>query len=234
MPRPLGCYERLYGLKSELSEGRWYLRLPSGERVIWDDGAAKDFETQLARPDVQDQFAVPYKTGPQRREPGIDHDPGRVRVTAILAAIFPVQVDKIEQLTWVSWFGTRLHVHRLIAPALERVRGRIEAAIAKNPSLRPWLDRPGGAYVYRPIAGTDRLSAHSFGIAIDIDPKRCEYWRWDHNLQGNSQKPFLRPIPAALVEAFESEGFIWGGRWYHYDTMHFEYRPELLDPACQP
>jgi hypothetical protein len=23
-------------------------------------------------------------------------------------------------------------------------------------------------------------------------------------------------------------GFIWGGYWYHYDTMHFEYRPELL------
>ncbi|MDP3291618.1 MAG: M15 family metallopeptidase, partial [Sulfuricurvum sp.] len=27
-------------------------------------------------------------------------------------------------------------------------------------------------------------------------------------------------------------GFIWGGRWYHYDTMHFEYRPELLASSC--
>ena len=27
---------------------------------------------------------------------------------------------------------------------------------------------------------------------------------------------------------FEKHGFIWGGRWYHYDTMHFEYRPELV------
>ncbi|NUM57423.1 MAG: M15 family metallopeptidase, partial [Bdellovibrionaceae bacterium] len=27
---------------------------------------------------------------------------------------------------------------------------------------------------------------------------------------------------------FESEGFIWGGKWNHYDTMHFEYRPELF------
>ena len=34
--------------------------------------------------------------------------------------------------------------------------------------------------------------------------------------------------PQAIVDAFEAEGFIWGGRWYHYDTMHFEYRPELL------
>jgi D-alanyl-D-alanine carboxypeptidase len=39
-------------------------------------------------------------------------------------------------------------------------------------------------------------------------------------------------VPAAIVHVFEHNGFIWGGRWYHYDTMHFEYRPELLDPDC--
>ena len=26
----------------------------------------------------------------------------------------------------------------------------------------------------------------------------------------------------------ERHGFIWGGKWYHYDTLHFEYRPGLL------
>jgi hypothetical protein len=35
-------------------------------------------------------------------------------------------------------------------------------------------------------------------------------------------------IPLELVAIFEKHGFIWGGKWYHYDTMHFEYRPELL------
>jgi len=30
------------------------------------------------------------------------------------------------------------------------------------------------------------------------------------------------------VAVFERHGFIWGGKWFHYDTMHFEYRPELL------
>jgi hypothetical protein len=33
------------------------------------------------------------------------------------------------------------------------------------------------------------------------------------------------------VEVFERHGFIWGGKWNHYDTMHFEYRPELLPPS---
>ena len=40
-------------------------------------------------------------------------------------------------------------------------------------------------------------------------------------------------IPQEIVDAFEAEGFIWGGRWAHYDTMHFEYRPELLSPLCR-
>ena len=40
-------------------------------------------------------------------------------------------------------------------------------------------------------------------------------------------------IPQAIVDAFEAEGFAWGGRWYHYDTMHFEWRPELRDPRCR-
>ena len=40
---------------------------------------------------------------------------------------------------------------------------------------------------------------------------------------------FKNKIPKEVVDIFERYGFIWGGRWYHYDTMHFEYRPELFD-----
>ena len=34
--------------------------------------------------------------------------------------------------------------------------------------------------------------------------------------------------PQEIVELFEKHGFIWGGKWSHFDLMHFEYRPELL------
>jgi hypothetical protein len=44
---------------------------------------------------------------------------------------------------------------------------------------------------------------------------------------------FVNRIPLEIVAIFERHGFIWGGKWSHYDTMHFEYRPELLD-AGQP
>ena len=39
-------------------------------------------------------------------------------------------------------------------------------------------------------------------------------------------------FPMSVVTAFEAQGFIWGGKWYHFDTMHFEYRPELLHARC--
>ena len=35
-------------------------------------------------------------------------------------------------------------------------------------------------------------------------------------------------IPAEIIQVFERHGFISGARWYHFDTMHFEFRPELL------
>ena len=35
-------------------------------------------------------------------------------------------------------------------------------------------------------------------------------------------------MPEEIVTIFEKHGFIWGGKWYHFDTMHFEFRPELL------
>ncbi|MDR1839603.1 MAG: M15 family metallopeptidase, partial [Treponema sp.] len=34
--------------------------------------------------------------------------------------------------------------------------------------------------------------------------------------------------PQKVIKIFETYGFIWGGKWLFFDTMHFEYRPEIL------
>jgi len=34
--------------------------------------------------------------------------------------------------------------------------------------------------------------------------------------------------PDIVIDIFEKEGFIWGGKWTVWDNMHFEYRPELI------
>ena len=34
--------------------------------------------------------------------------------------------------------------------------------------------------------------------------------------------------PEEVISIFESEGFIWGGKWDIWDNIHFEYHPEIL------
>ena len=67
---------------------------------------------------------------------------------------------------------------------------------------------------------------HSFGNAIDINIKFSNYWLNDLKAKGHLN--YKNVIPLEIVKIFEKHGFIWGGKWYHYDTIHFEYRPELL------
>ena len=73
------------------------------------------------------------------------------------------------------------------------------------------------------------MSMHSFGLAIDLNVSKANYWKWD--LKNNSKEYSLNyrnKFPQEIILIFEKYGFIWGGKWKHYDTMHFEYRPELL------
>ena len=52
--------------------------------------------------------------------------------------------------------------------------------------------------------------------------------------EGQPGIPYRNQMPLALVTIFERHGWIWCGRWYHSDTMHFEYRPELTGSlACE-
>ena len=132
----------------------------------------------------------------------------------------------------MEFLGQRILVHSRIVGPLTRVEDRLRLLVAAHPELRQAILPLGGAFARRKIAGTDRTSAHSYGIALDINPKRSDYWRWRPQQDLPKGARSDRMPAQSIVDAFEQEGFIWGGRWYHFDTMHFEYRPELLDPAC--
>jgi hypothetical protein len=218
-PAPLKCVERLYGGKAVEDGGRWFLALPDGTRLPWDDGTDKTFDQKLDAPDLEDMFSQPYRAGAIRPITVENEDPGRIRVDALFKLAYPN-----AGLQKGSFLGNGVRVQQKIAPALERVAKRL----ASDPKLKPFLSALGGTYNDRVIAGTERKSAHAYGVAIDINPKLSDYWRWSKGGKWKNQ------IPQPIVDAFEAEGFIWGGRWYHFDSMHFEYRPELLDPACRP
>ena len=71
---------------------------------------------------------------------------------------------------------------------------------------------------------------YGFGIAIDIAAAHSHYWlRAKPGAGGHIT--YKNEIPQEIVRTFEAHGFIRGGKWYHYDTMHFEYQPELIGAA---
>lgn len=137
----------------------------------------------------------------------------------------------------LDFLGTKVNVHELCAPALERVAGQIAAAAKASPEVKAFVDSIGsvGAFNWREIRGQKELSRHSFGIAVDILPKgwttKSVYWQWDlaKGLDWAVQPLAARwSPPEEVIDIFEANGFIWGGKWLVYDTMHFEYRPEIL------
>lgn len=229
-PAPLRCLERYYEARAVQVEGRWALELPNKTRVPYDSGEQKTFEQKLASPDVKDVFSIAYRKGAIVPVSTIDDDPGRIRLDVLFRATYGGAAKLVEaSLVVVKIRGQALSVHRRAASAFRKVGERLDRAVEKDPSLDPYLQALGGTFIWRDIAGTNRQSSHSYGVSLDINPALSHYWR-----SAGKEPKWVNKIPQAIVDAFEAEGFIWGGRWFHYDTMHFEWRPELLDASCRP
>ena len=135
-----------------------------------------------------------------------------------------------------DWGKGRLYVHRLAEAHLREALKRCEEA-----GVLDYIDKLG-CYNHRRIrfSKNGALSYHSYGVAIDINPGQNQAWSrvaegalgLDHERRrGRVPRPFKpgwklcwpNGMPAELVEAFESAGWTWGGRWEHFvDAMHFE------------
>ena len=204
-----------------------------GTRMPLDDGKGdKPFDQWLAGPDIADMFALPYPAGDEAAPPAKNADPGRARTAAFFDKLYgDCRKGEVEKnLAMVDWLPRRTK-QRL---PFNRRNGAADALAAVSRELDElphsfdvFLIPSAGTYNCRVIAGTARVSAHGHAIAIDIALKRAHYWR-NGKPAADGAIAYRNEIPMEIVRIFEKHGFIWGGRWYHYDTMHFEYRPELV------
>lgn len=200
------------------------------------------FEEFLNTATLRDQVAQCYprndstKDGVNIYAPPRNYDPGRIRYEPFFRTMYGATESEVSKnLVPVRWLE---HIpeaaQTLLVTRINGVNARLQAVSEELERLpqeyRTYLAQPAGTFKWRTIAGTERQSNHSFGAAIDIAIKFSDYWRWDMNAE--DRYPHKNRIPLAIVRVFEKHGFIWGGAWYHYDTMHFEYRPELLTTEC--
>ena len=141
------------------------------------------------------------------------------------------------QLAVVRLHGHRIAVHNIIAEKIKTIDSKVNLLAKTDPEVRAFLKNISSVQTYnwRKIAWISRMSNHSYGIAIDILPKRYNrkptYWLWEEERNRDwmllPQSRLWTP-PDAVVKIFLEEKFIWGGYWDRYDTMHFESRPELI------
>ena len=217
-----------------------FLASTDGKDLIWKDGTrmavsdgktGKSFEQLLNEPDIKDQFAFPYPLGIKLKHPAVNEDPGRIRYEPLFLKMYGNcrKGEVARHLKSVNWLPSR-GGGRIRATTVNGVADRLAAVsrdLEKLPAkLTRFIVPTSGTYNCRVIAGTRRLSVHAFGAAIDLNARFGNYWRWSKPNGGDIR--WKNRLPLAIVEVFERHGFIWGGKWYHYDTLHFEYRPELI------
>ncbi len=161
------------------------------------------------------------------------------RNPALLNALWRIYDKKTswERVKTTFFLGFKLQIHRELLEDLARVEEEIQKRMLVDNELKNFIEtlyRIDG-YNWRQIAETNTLSVHSYGIALDLILKRTNnkavYWVWSKNTGINWYDiPYSNRFspPETFVEAFEKHGFVWGGKWLFFDTIHFEYRPEIL------
>ena len=142
-----------------------------------------------------------------------------------------------SRIVTVDFLGFPVHVHSRIGEALTTVAREITAASKVDHDVTLFLRGLSevDGFNYRDVAGTASRSYHSYGLAVDLIPRsyggRAPYWRWEMEKTDTWwATPYDQRwmVPPAVVTAFERQGFVWGGKWLFFDTMHFEYRPEIF------
>jgi hypothetical protein len=201
-----------------------------GTRMPVDDGRPdKSMKEQLRSGSILDQLRLPYRAGTPVLAPLLDA--GRVRNKAFFDKMYgDCRLGQVAPaLVPIVWLP-KTWAHVLSITSVNGVDRQLAAVSRELDALpaeeRRFLYPVGGTYACRSVADTGQTSMHAWGAAIDINPAVSDYWLWHR--AGGGMPAYVNRIPPDIVAIFERHGFIWGGRWEHFDTMHFEYRPELL------
>ena len=207
------------------------LRWRDGTVMPVSDGADnKTFPELLRHASIIDQFRIPYPRGPLDNPPAIDADPGRFRNAAFFAQMYGDcrKGEVSPHLVALSWLP-RTWGQSIRVTSVNGVDEHLRAVSAEIDALPENIKRAAypiaGTYKCRSVADTGQPSPHGYGIAIDLNIAVSDYWYWRPH---GGPVVYRNRMPSEIVAIFEKHGFIWGGKWYHYDTMHFEFRPELL------
>lgn len=207
-----------------------------GHAIHFQDGRMLG-DGHLDETDDYDPFFYRYSLEPLREPLPLEDSPAQS--TDVLEVLFGRSEDEIRRhCESVTFLNRRLFVNTLAAGPLQAVEAEILGVAKQDPAVAGWIEGLEIAFSFmnKEIAGSASRSYHAWGLALDLVPSSYDgkqvYWRWSRvfNREGWHRIPLAErwSPPRTVVEAFERHGFVWGGKWVHFDAMHFEYRPEIL------
>ena len=213
------------------SDGKVFIITKSGKKILYDDRKKKNSDGKMNNSDIQDILEDPYPLNMIDTLMEVDRDPGRFRCYALLNEVYGSSQSQVSKnLVGVSapynkyLFNKNNGAAEALGKAMEELR-----EIAKvNGKVAGLINPINGSFNYRVISGTGQLSPHAYGIALDINSNPSDYWKWSSREAGEKR---MKYYPKELVETFEKYNFVWGGKWGHFDILHFEYRPEIIIKA---
>ncbi len=108
----------------------------------------------------------------------------------------------------------------MLEPAVESLR-RVFANVERaDPDLYARINTSGSLCVRRIRGTVDRLSTHSYGLAVDLNIDG----QLDNFTDGKTQLGLT-----ILADFFHAEGWVWGAGFRREDSMHFEISRRQLD-----
>ncbi len=226
----MAAYPEYIADLEQKTDGSVYLVMKSGRKLIYDDKRVKSYGEKLFNPDLQDTLEQIYPLSTIKSLMEDNYDPGRFRVYALLSEVYGASRENIEKRLSVlsGCHGLRFNSCNKASESFSAAMKELTPLANADKSIGSCVYPFGGTYNYRLIAGTNQLSPHSFGIAVDLAVNKKDYWKWAAKSDGNKR---LGVYPEEIVKIFEKNNFIWGGKWGHFDIMHYEYRPEIIFKA---
>ncbi|MEW8994086.1 M15 family metallopeptidase [Clostridium sp.] len=212
-------------------EGRVFIITVSGKKILYDDKQSKNFNGKMDNADLQDILEDTYPLSMPDKLLDINRDPGRFRNYNLLNEVYGGSEREVSSnLIGVPspYKNYQFNKNNGAAESLKKAMEELKQLSLGNAAVSSLLNPVNGTFNYRVISGTGKLSPHAYGIAIDINSNPSDYWKWASREAGEKR---MLSYPKELIDVFEKNNFVWGGKWGHFDILHFEYRPEILIKA---
>ena len=141
-------------------------------------------------------------------------DPDHEDTTWVSTNIVRVKTPWDIVTAWDFQPVTGVRIHKNCSDSLVRIFELIWIAANKDQQkINEWgMNLYAGGFSFRLMKGGSRLSMHSWGCAVDFDSARNSF---------GDKTPHFAQIPA-ILDAFKSEEWTWGGKWRKPDGMHWQ------------